>query len=229
MRIERISRQNYAGGTEQPAHEHEHALLSIVLRGSLTETVAGRERLIRVGDVLVKPRGIAHANHYPDSAIVGSIVLADDAPRYAVNHTDAGALVTQMLHGHSAGAPVDDELADLEAALEQPDLAPPRPNARMAEVARMLATTSMPIAEIARAHGMHRVAMARSFRRAYASSLTHYRLRMRARHAAELLCGSAAPISDIALDAGFADQSHLCRVFRAELGVTPRMFRRLAS
>ena len=229
MRIERISRQSYVAGTEQRAHEHEHALLSIVLRGSLTETVDGRERRASVGDVLVKPRGVVHANHYGTGAVVGSIVLADDAPRYQLNQLDAGALVTRILHAHSAGVDVGDELADLEAALEHPEAPRPSSNAKMADVARMLATTVMSVEEIARAYGMHRVAMARSFRRAYGSSLTHYRLRARARRAAELLSGSKAPISDIALDAGFADQSHLCRVFRSEMGVTPRTFRRLAS
>jgi AraC-like DNA-binding protein len=76
---------------------------------------------------------------------------------------------------------------------------------------------------------MHRVALARAFRRAYGISLTGYRRRARARHAARLLSESRMPLCEIALEAGFADQSHLCRVFRGEMGVTPRAFRRLGG
>jgi len=35
-----------------------------------------------------------------------------------------------------------------------------------------------------------------------------------------------AAIPDAAFDAGFADQSHLCRVFRRYMGVAPSVFRK---
>jgi AraC-like DNA-binding protein len=37
------------------------------------------------------------------------------------------------------------------------------------------------------------------------------------------------PISGIAFQAGFADQSHLTRLFRARFGVTPARYRRTLS
>ena len=37
------------------------------------------------------------------------------------------------------------------------------------------------------------------------------------------------PICEIALDAGFADQAHLCRVFKQRTGFSPRTYRRLVT
>jgi AraC-like DNA-binding protein len=46
--------------------------------------------------------------------------------------------------------------------------------------------------------------------------------------AASRLEGGEEPLCDVALGAGFADQAHLCRVFKATTGITPLGFRRLA-
>jgi AraC-like DNA-binding protein len=42
----------------------------------------------------------------------------------------------------------------------------------------------------------------------------------------DALRNPAMPISCIAIKAGFADQSHLTRLFRARFGVTPAEYRR---
>ncbi|MEO1086944.1 MAG: AraC family transcriptional regulator, partial [Acidobacteriota bacterium] len=38
--------------------------------------------------------------------------------------------------------------------------------------------------------------------------------------------GSRRPIADIAVEAGFSDQSHLTRAFKAAFGITPGAWRR---
>ena len=49
--------------------------------------------------------------------------------------------------------------------------------------------------------------------------------RMRMDYAAWLLCHSNRPVTQIALDAGFADAAHFSRDFRTRHGCTPRAFR----
>ena len=56
-----------------------------------------------------------------------------------------------------------------------------------------------------------------------------YLLRSRLRHAARLLADDAQPITDVALDVGFADLSNFVRTFRRAAGVSPRGFRRAAK
>jgi AraC-like DNA-binding protein len=51
-------------------------------------------------------------------------------------------------------------------------------------------------------------------------------MRLRARAALERLAGGEPNLGRLAADLGFADQSHLCRVIRAETGRTPAALRR---
>jgi AraC family transcriptional regulator len=56
-----------------------------------------------------------------------------------------------------------------------------------------------------------------------------YLVRARLRRAARLLADEERPITDIALDVGFADLSNFVRTFHRAAGVSPRDFRRAAK
>lgn len=68
--------------------------------------------------------------------------------------------------------------------------------------------------------------LARAFAAAVGLPPHAYLVQARVRRARDLLAAGAAP-SDAALAAGFADQSHLTRAFRAQVGVTPARFRKM--
>ncbi len=53
-----------------------------------------------------------------------------------------------------------------------------------------------------------------------------YVLEQRVRKACELIERSEQPLTRIALNLGFADQSHFSRSFHAVVGLTPSQFRR---
>jgi transcriptional regulator GlxA family with amidase domain len=53
-----------------------------------------------------------------------------------------------------------------------------------------------------------------------------YRRAARVRAASSLLLESSSPISRIAHECGFSDQSHLTNVFREATGISPRRYRR---
>jgi AraC family transcriptional regulator len=65
----------------------------------------------------------------------------------------------------------------------------------------------------------------RSFKQATGVGLHHYVMQRRLERAKTLLRRTRQPLALIALEAGFADQSHLNSVFRREIGVTPSQFR----
>jgi|SRR5690348_6347991 len=84
---------------------------------------------------------------------------------------------------------------------------------------------TLTLEEIAKAVGVHPVHLARQFRRSYGCTVGAYVRQLRVDFARRALA-SSAPLSDIALTAGFADQSHFSRVFKHETGLTPGEFRR---
>jgi len=74
------------------------------------------------------------------------------------------------------------------------------------------------------ATGLSRFSLARQFRCAFSMSPHQYLLGLRIRQARRLIVGDA-PLAQVALDCGFADQSHLTRHFLGRVGLTPGQFR----
>jgi AraC family transcriptional regulator len=66
----------------------------------------------------------------------------------------------------------------------------------------------------------------RSFKRTFGESPHSFVVRRRVELAAQYMLTTDAPLSDIALGCGFADQAHLCKRFRQAAGQTPAAWRR---
>ena len=85
------------------------------------------------------------------------------------------------------------------------------------------------VTELAAAVGVHPAHLARCFRREYGQTVGEYTRMLRLEWAAEQLALDDASLVEIALRAGFADQSHFTRAFRQHSGVTPGRYRELVT
>lgn len=65
----------------------------------------------------------------------------------------------------------------------------------------------------------------RLFRKATGESPHQFVLRQRVEHAQRLLVETDMPLADVAHVSGFANQSHLTRIFKQHYGMTPRVYR----
>jgi AraC-like DNA-binding protein len=86
----------------------------------------------------------------------------------------------------------------------------------------------MPIrsSELAAIAGLSPCHFSRVFRDSFGCSPLEYVTRRRLEHAQGLMLSTDAPLSQIALDCGLADQAHFSRLFRRFVGETPRAWRR---
>ena len=82
------------------------------------------------------------------------------------------------------------------------------------------------VAELAALAGVHASHLLRTFRRHHGTTVANYARRRRIERARAAIATSGLPLSAIALDAGFADQSHFTRVFRQAFGETPGQYAR---
>jgi AraC family transcriptional regulator len=82
------------------------------------------------------------------------------------------------------------------------------------------------LTSLAEAIGIHPVYLASEFRRHYRRSIGAYVRRLRVDYACRQLTTTEAPLAEIALAAGFADQSHFSRTFKSHVGMTPLAYRR---
>jgi AraC family transcriptional regulator len=85
------------------------------------------------------------------------------------------------------------------------------------------------LGDLAALVGVHPTHLARVFRRFERCTVGDYVRRLRVEYARQRILTTKEPLVAIALDAGFADQTHLTRSFKRVTGLTPAEFRRLFS
>ena len=81
------------------------------------------------------------------------------------------------------------------------------------------------VAGVAASVGVHPVHLAREFRKAYRSTVGEYIRRRRITFACREILRSDTPLTEIAMAAGFSDQSHFSRTFKRLTGKTPSLYR----
>jgi len=86
-------------------------------------------------------------------------------------------------------------------------------------------TEDMTLERIAGTVGTHPVHLARVFRQYYGCTIGEYIRRLRVECACRELSLTDAPLTQIALAAGFYDQSHFSRTFKKHVGLTPTVYR----
>jgi AraC-like DNA-binding protein len=216
-------------------HRHAEAHVLIVLDGLMTDD----GRPYRSGDARASSASDVHFVRFSDRAACLIVRSVSDArlprvrdrwsgrlpvartARMASVVARAGTLGSPLTDGELQG--LVDETLDRFALAQHAVLASPAP-LWLSELRDRLARAEGPsfgAAHWARLAGVSREHLARSFRRHFGTSLTTYRCHTRVAHACRLMDLGVRPLRDIALEAGFADQSHMTRVFRRCLGGTP--------
>jgi AraC family transcriptional regulator len=84
------------------------------------------------------------------------------------------------------------------------------------------------VSDLAHEAGVHPVHLARVFRKVTGVSPGEYLQRARADRACDLLLNSEMPLSDVAAECGFYDQSHMTRILRRYSQTTPKALRALS-
>ncbi|WP_406037925.1 AraC family transcriptional regulator [Micromonospora sp. NBC_00898] len=129
------------------------------------------------------------------------------------------------LAGEDAGAEIERAVRRRPATLAA--------HRRLADRAREVLVTSdfaLGLAEVAREVGTSPHHLSRVFQRVTGSSLTAYRNRLRVRAVLDTLAEpDARPLGALASEYGFADQAHLTRVVRDQVGHPPARLRRLLA
>jgi len=196
------------GGFIEP-HRHQDAYVAIVLEGAYEESSVDGTWLCEAGDVVVHPRWHLHTDRFAGrrTRVLNVLAPLPVAP---------GVWRTRRV-GTFAGT--EALMRDLRGA----EPIAPRPAPR--SLARFTASLSSGIARAAAGAGLSREHASRLYRRHFGLAPRTARGEMQIRLALSLLVTTELPLSQIALQAGFADQAHFTRRLRAATGRTPREIR----
>ena len=83
------------------------------------------------------------------------------------------------------------------------------------------------LTQIAAEVGVHPVYLATAFRQKFGITIGEFVRKLRIEHACAELMKGDLPLTEIALQAGFVDQSHFSKVFKMYVGMTPHKYRNI--
>lgn len=243
----------HARGSSLPLHDHDDPTICFVVRGGFTEYSGGEASDCGPDTLKVMPAGEPHWNRFGSDETRG-LRIDVDRSRFAdvpaihraldERHRLAGGRVAGLARRLVAEMTASDETVAVAAealALELVvELARAgRPGRRAGaprwlldaeELIRGRYPTRLSVAEIARTVQVHPATLSRGYRERFGCTIGERIRSLRVEHAAGELVRTSRPLSDIALAAGFYDQSHFTNVFRRSVGITPGAYRtRLAG
>jgi len=166
------------------------------------------------------PPGLAGSMSFADRAHVPDLhsvvhTLLSTAPRLWKE-----GLVTQLIDGLIVRGLVHAGELDRERA--------PHAAERAREILENAFAEPPSLAALAAAVGANRFVLLREFRRCFGLPPHAFVVRLRADRARALLA-RGGDLAEVAQRLGFADQSHMTRVFKRLYGITPAAYRRAAS
>ena len=97
--------------------------------------------------------------------------------------------------------------------------------ARVLDYLRANLADDLSLSELAKMAGVSPSHFKTLFKQTVGMPVHQYVIRRRVEYAVELLRSADSPLADVALQAGFANQSHLARWMRRLTGLTPAAFR----
>ena len=233
-----------------PLHTHESASFVFVLAGSYLSSADGAAPVSFSPTLIFNPAGTVHRDSFvlADGRFL-AVSISDHSLRvaldWAVLPTDAAAFtsgpgfITALQFAQQCAASGPASISTMEAMCWEllstmsgvclwPDKhgdSLPSWIGRARELLHDRCSDSLQIAEMAQQLGVHPVYFARAFRRVFRCTPGEYRMSCRLRDALTLMQNARIPLSEIALNAGFFDQSHFCTAFRKHFGIAPQAYR----
>lgn len=238
-----VSLVAYHGRESQRPHHHNRAQLTIQLAGVLEERIGQQEYLSHRAMVGYKPAGAIHADRWGAAgALLFTINARDEDARTLFGAREAGwhkarcaVELTELIAAlpHASADKISEILPDIVAlsgAVELPN--PPPENAAPTWLLRIFEAlcddpVGNSISALSEAEGVHRIHLARSFRRYFGVTPSKFRQGQMAARLAAILPRQELSLADCALEIGFFDQSHATRVLRNETGFSPANLRSL--
>lgn len=231
-------------------HTHENATIVLILSGEYRESFHGSTAPHSPLTVIAKPAGEKHANQIgtkgarclvmelTDEKVreLDRVVRPCEAPQIQINGPAArtGLRIVRELRQPDTLTPLALECAALQLVVDlsrQPRRTYGNEPKWMNVVLELLRSSSgegLRLSTLASAVGVHPAHLTRAFRRTQGCSIGKYARRLQVERVVAILTRTTSPLSDVAIAAGFYDQSHMARVVRNETGMTASQIRAAA-
>jgi len=237
----------YPAGLKQPRHAHASASFSFVLAGNYLENYGRQTHLRQPSTVILHPPQESHSVDFQSEVRIVSVHFDNKRLAYIRDHVDVLDSCTHLRTeticwlGHrmhkelcrkdtlstlAIEGLVFEILAEAFRAKDISERNAPHWLDQVEEFLHEHFSESFGFDEVARVAGVHPVHLARVFRKKYGCTIGEYLRRLRVEFARRQMSTTRRPLGEIALAAGFADQSHFTKAFKAHFGLKPSDYRR---
>ena len=239
-----ISDITYYPNLEYDFHYDDISKISLVVSGEVQEIMGAHEVYAQPGSIVTKPVAAKHKNKFgPNGTRIVSISLEDSfledlfsngkfkwnwytepSQTIAVYHT------LYTIKQEDNGKLFPDLITDLAIQLNKDSFPlinhkPVWLNDVIEKIHAEYTLSSFTVRALAKEFNIHPVYLARVFRRFYNCSIKDYINALRLKNVVFALYQGKSTLAEIAYNEGFADQSHLTRVFKSSFGSSPGNFR----
>jgi AraC family transcriptional regulator len=237
----------YYPGTRIPSHSHEDGYFCLVRRGTYTEAYGKRERCCGPFTLAFHPPGELHSEKFDEREVRSfNIDITREwlarMKEYSVNldgsmEFQGGTAPSLALKLYKEFRLTDSasrlaieglilEIVAQAGRLENGrEIKPPSWLDCVREIVQDRFADGLSLRDIAKLVDVHPVYLATAFKRHFRCTIGEYTRRQRIEYVCRELELSNKPLAEIAASAGFADQSHLSRVLKDRLGMTPSEYR----
>lgn len=238
----------YASRLELPKHSHRHACFCLILQGGYTESYGKTLLECEPSFVKFQPAEEEHSDSYGNEMVrcfiielhsewlkqMGATSLVELNPLVYTNKSVAWLMM--RLRAEFQSAEEESSLLIEGLVLEliaetfrgRRKLSGPKPPfwlQRAEQLIREQFSCPLTLSLIASFVGVHPVYLASSFRRYYHQSVGEYVRHVRIEFACHKINTSDDALAEIALAAGFANQSHFTQTFKRTTGMSPAKYR----
>ena len=243
-----LTERKYSGGYTTPVHAHECPIFCVVLDGAYQEQHCNRAFDCTPETILFHAANEEHLERFLEPGVRSLIVELDpkwlervrEISSIAIRSTAAmeswslrslgSKLDWEFRSGDTASQLIIEGLlfemtGEFFRAEQRCETRPPRWLVQATDMIHTNFDHRLTLSGIAGEVGVHPIHLAQTFRRFHRCTVGEYVRRRRIEYACERLVHTDLPCIELALSAGFADQSHFGRIFRRMVGLSPSRYR----
>ncbi|MEM6633224.1 MAG: AraC family transcriptional regulator [Bacteroidota bacterium] len=226
-------------------HAHENLHFCLVFQGGKADTKKTTKYADKGGSIFFYHAGEMHRwiTHEPISKGINIEIGPAFLRKYHTTENEIRVALNQAINAKSLMLKIQQEVSinELDSCLAVNSLL----LELVSEADRITSTKNPPIwvqqitqflednwnheislSDIAQTLQVHAVTISKNFRKYFGCTLGEYRRKLKIERSIGLIKTSREPLTQIALQSGFADQSHFIRNFKSYTGFLPKEFRK---
>jgi AraC family transcriptional regulator len=239
-----LSITDYAEGTLIPNHFHVNPYYSILIKGFYRENGYGCNENVLPGTILYRPANYEHANDFPISysrCFNIEFIKNNETVDYAIDQLSESLCKRDKMSSAALNiylAFIQDSRDALKIGCLVSEFMETFANEKPANSTRQQWIAKLKkildeeymmhysLEDLASRVNVHPVHLSKGFKKKYDTTLSGYITKLRTESAIYDLQNTNKDIVHIALESGFYDQSHMNKIFKLLLGISPLQLRK---